>query len=272
VDSRQARTILECYRPGLDDPRGHPFAEALEQARQDPELARWLESEMAFDAALGTALRDAPVPADLRARILAARPQAVPAWWRRRLVAVAALAAVLIVSIAIVALERRASSSGFASYREQMGALVAGDYKLDVEAGELAGVQEFFARRHWPADYSVPAGLQGYPLEGAMAVEWHGHRISLICFGVEDDDNKDLWLFVADQDTVSDAPSSTALEFASAGKLMTASWSDARRIYLLAGRGDEESLRPFLPDHGAHGLGLPHAVVEVAMTGTVSRP
>jgi hypothetical protein len=251
VDSRQARAILACYRPGLDDPQGEPFAQALEQARRDPELARWLESEMAFDAAIGGRLREAPVPPDLLSRILAGHPVAAPVvWWRQRLVAFASLALALIAAIMIVALEQRASSSDFASYRGQMGALVAGDYKLDIETRELAVIQEFFARRHWPADYSVPAGLQGYPLEGAMAVEWHGHRISLICFGAEDDESKDLWLFVADHDTVPDAPSSTVPEFAPAGKLVTASWSSVGRVYLLAGRGDEQSLRGFLPDHG----------------------
>lgn len=251
MDSRQARTILACYRPGVDDPRSAPFAEALEQARRDPELARWLESETAFDAAIGARLKDAPVPPGLAARILAGRPAAAPAvWWRQPAVALASLAAVLVAAIVVVALERRASPSDFASYREQMGALVAGDYKMDVETRELPVIQDFFARRQWPADYSVPSNLQGYPLEGAMAVDWHGHRISVICFGAEGDDSKDLWLFVADRDIVSDAPLSTAPAFAPAGNLTTASWSAAGKVYLLAGRGDEQSLRGFLPGPG----------------------
>jgi hypothetical protein len=250
VDSRQAKAILACYRPGLDDSQSAPFDEALEQARRDPELARWLEREMAFDAAIGARVREAPVPPGLPSRILAGRPAAAVVWWRQPVVALASLAVVVVAAIVIVALERRASSSDFASYREQMGALVAGDYKMDVETRELPRIQEFFARRHWPADYSLPASLQGYPLEGAMAVEWHGHRISVICFGAEEDESKDLWLFVADHGTALDAPSSTAPEFTPAGKLMTASWSSAGKLYLLAGRGDEHSLRGFLPGPG----------------------
>jgi hypothetical protein len=250
VDSRQAKDILVCYRPGLDNSQSAPFAEALEQARRDPELARWLEREMAFDAAIGTRLREAPVPPGLASRILAGRPAPAVAWWRQPMVALASLAMVVAAAIVIVAIERRASSSDFASYREQMSALVAGDYKMDVETRELPRIQEFFVRRNWPADYSLPAGLQGYPLEGAMAVEWHGHRISVICFGAEEDDSKDLWLFVADHGTALDAPSSPVPVFAPAGKLMTASWSSAGKLYLLAGRGDEHSLRGFLPGPG----------------------
>jgi hypothetical protein len=247
VDSRQARTILACYRPGLDDPRSEPFAEALEQARRDPELALWLERENALDASIGAKLREAPVPPGLKSRILAGRPAVAPViWWRRPLVAFAPLAAILIAAIAIVALQWRSSSSGFPSYRRQMGALVAGDYKLDVEARDLPKLREFFAKRRWPADYSVPVSLEGYPLEGGMAVEWRGHKVSVICFGEEDDESKDLWLFVVERDALPDARSSVVPEFAPVSKLMTASWSSASKVYLLAGRGDEPSLRKYL--------------------------
>jgi hypothetical protein len=271
LDSREARIILACYRPGVDDSASEPFAGALAQARKDPELARWLEQESAFDAAIGDRLRDAPVPPDLHARILAGRPASRPvasqgapapgepapaaavpaAWWRRPLVAVPSLALVLIAAIVGVEIERRASPGDFKSWREEMGALVAGDYKLDLESRNLADLQSFFAGRQWPADYSVPTRLQAYPLEGGMAVEWHGHRISVICFGVENDDDKDLWLFIAGPDALSGAPSSPAPEFAPAGKLTTAAWSSNGKIYLLAGRGGEQSLREFLPERAA---------------------
>jgi hypothetical protein len=247
VDSRQAKTILACYRPGLDDPQIEPFAEAMEQTRRDPDLAGWLEREMALDAAISAKLRQTPVPLGLKTRILAGSPAAAPVvWWRRPLVAFAPLAAVLIAAVAVVTLEWRAPSIDFASYRGQMSALVAGEYKLDVEARELTRLREFFAARHWPADYSLPLSLQGYPLEGGMAVEWHGHKVSVICFGAEDDDSKDLWLFVTERDALPDAPSSAVPDLAPAAKLMTASWSSAGKVYLLAGRGDEQSLRNFL--------------------------
>jgi hypothetical protein len=249
LDSREARIVLGRYRPGLDDPRSAPFAEALELARTDPELTAWLEREVALDAAIGDKLRQADVPPDLASRILAGRPAMPPrAWWKRPLVSLPALALVAAAVIVVVALVRRAAPAGFPSYREQMGAIVAGDYKLNIESHDPAAVREFFARRQWPADYSVPARLQGYPVEGGMTVEWRGRRISLVCFGVEDDDDKDLWLFIAEPDAVPGAPPSSSPEFAPAGKLMTAAWSAARKIYLLASRGDERSLRELLPD------------------------
>ncbi len=247
MDRRQAKSVLACYRPGLDDPRSEPFAEALEQARGDPDLAHWLEAETALDAAIAAKVREARVPPDLEARILAHRPAAAPvAWWRRPLVAFAPVAAVLIAVIVFAAREWWAPPGDFASYRAQMSALVAGEYKLDVEARDLPTLRGFFARRGWPADYSAPPSLERYPLEGGMAVNWRGRKVSVVCFGVEDDESKDMWLFVVERGALPGAPSSSAPDFARVSKLMTASWSSADKLYLLAGRGDERALREFL--------------------------
>jgi hypothetical protein len=71
VDKHEAKAILACYRPGRDDPRDPEFAEALERARQDPQLARWLQGQMERDAALHRQFTEIPVPPFLRDRILA---------------------------------------------------------------------------------------------------------------------------------------------------------------------------------------------------------
>jgi len=247
VDSRQARDILACYRPGADDPQSEPFAAAMEQARRDPELSSWLEREIAFDAAIGAKLREAPVPVGLKTRILAGRPAAAPPLWRRRpLLALAPLALAAVAAIAFFLWDGRSSSAGFASYRGQMAALVSGEYKLDVETEDLPKLQTFFAERGWPADYAVPAALQGYPLEGGMAVRWHGERVSVVCFGSEDDESKDMWLFVVEARALPDAPPSVEPAFESVAALTTASWHYGGKVYLLAARGDGPNLRSFL--------------------------
>ncbi len=238
MDSREAREILACYRPGVDDPRSEPLAAALEQARRDPELALWLERELALDAAIGAKMRETPVPAGLKSRILAGRSAAAPPLWRRRpFLALAPLALAAIAAIALFLWDGRSSPAGFASYRAEMAALVSGEYKLDVETEDLPKLQAFFAERGWPADYAVPAALQGYPLEGGMAVRWHGEKVSVVCFGSEDDESKDLWMFVVEARVLPDAPASEAPEFSPVAKLATSSWRSGARIYLLARTG-----------------------------------
>ena len=247
MDSRQARDILACYRPGADDPQSEPFAAAMEQARRDPELSSWLEREIAFDAAIGAKLREAPVPVGLKTRILAGRPAAAPPLWRRRpLLALAPLALAAVAAIAFFLWDGRSSSAGFGSYRAEMAALVSGEYKLDVETEDFPKLQEFFAGRRWPADYAVPAALQGYPLEGGMAVRWHGQRVSVVCFGSDEDESKDMWLFVVDARALPDAPAPGEPVFDRVASVSMASWSAEGRLYLLAGPGDERSLRKFI--------------------------
>jgi hypothetical protein len=231
----------------VDDPDAPPFAAALEQARVDPELSRWLDRETAFDAAIGAKLREAPTPLGLRTRILAGRPaEATRSGWRRPAVVFAPLLFLAVVAATFVALEWRPSSGDFASYRGEMAALVSGDYKMDIEAPDLARLREFFAGRRWPSAYTVPPALEHYPLEGGMAVRWRGHEVSVICFGVENDESKDLFLFVIDRQALRGAPSTAGLEFERVAKLTTAAWTSGRHLYLLSGRADEPTLRKYL--------------------------
>lgn len=52
MDNREARFVLNAYRPGGQDAGDPRFAEALEQARRDPVLERWFSESLAFDAAM----------------------------------------------------------------------------------------------------------------------------------------------------------------------------------------------------------------------------
>ena len=62
----------------------------------------------------------------------------------------------------------------------------------------------------------------------------------MICFTSPEDST--LFLFVADNDELQQPPSPTP-EFRQVSKLITVSWSTGGKSYLLAGTGDEDSLR-----------------------------
>ena len=73
--------------------------EALAHARSDPELAKWLAEQTAFDAVISAKLQSVPVPRDLKATILAGRkviPVRPQPWWRRSLHPAAVAAALAI--------------------------------------------------------------------------------------------------------------------------------------------------------------------------------
>lgn len=85
MDNQEAKFILRAYRPGGADANNPTFAEALEQARRDPELSKWLEREQALDRAVAQKLRAVAAPAGLRETILAGgRVSRTPRlWWQR---------------------------------------------------------------------------------------------------------------------------------------------------------------------------------------------
>ena len=65
MDSREVKSILSIYRPGIDDDDPQ-FAEALAEAERDPELRAWLfEQGKSYDE-IREKLRGIIVPGDLR--------------------------------------------------------------------------------------------------------------------------------------------------------------------------------------------------------------
>jgi len=67
----EAKLILEVSRPGDEAAADPQLAAALALAQTDPELDAWLARERAWDAAIRRELRTVPVPADLKASLLA---------------------------------------------------------------------------------------------------------------------------------------------------------------------------------------------------------
>lgn len=70
MDKEQARQILSVYRAGSDDAQDPYFAEALQAAAADPDLATWFAEAQRFEAEMIALLQVAPAPAGLRDAIL----------------------------------------------------------------------------------------------------------------------------------------------------------------------------------------------------------
>ncbi|HEY5743266.1 MAG TPA: hypothetical protein VIS99_12055, partial [Terrimicrobiaceae bacterium] len=111
MDNEQAKLILQAYRPSGEDADDPFFSGALEQARVDPELAKWFAEQRAFDEAMRKALQERIPPAGLRDSILLARKlstlprqQLSRPFWQRP--GVMALAASIIVLLAVAVLVR----------------------------------------------------------------------------------------------------------------------------------------------------------------------
>src|SRR5947209_7636374 len=96
MDCKNARLLLEFARPGGRELEAAD-AEALHQHLAEcSECAALAHDEQRADEHLGRAMRDVPVPAGLRERVLKRLSVERDAWYRRWLVRWAAAAAVLL--------------------------------------------------------------------------------------------------------------------------------------------------------------------------------
>ena len=242
MNIEEAKLILSAYRPDGQDADDPQFQEALELTKHDPDLARWFAKARAWDARVGAKLRHAASPPpDLRSTLLAQRKIIRPfPWWRRPAWVATAVAACVGLLLLIGAMFVTPSPDRpFAQYREAMADFVEARLdRLDLESQDVQTLQRWLGENQAPTDFTLPAGLNGRPALGCRLVEWNGHKISLLCFELEN--RRMAHLLVVDRSALRNPPGS-APEYARFGTIATASWSHGERVYLLASHGTLQS-------------------------------
>ena len=244
MDNEEAKFILRaCRRDGRDE-RDPVFSEALEQARRDPALARWLEDEHRLDAALAKKLRGIPAPAGLKASILAGMKASQPA---KRTLWHLAPAAAVIFALCVVAgtLWMPARSNHLAVFQSDMAEFLSGKFTLDFPNTDLGEVRHWFGQMLDLKDYDVPPALAAQlPVMGCLSIDWHGKKAGLICFHTAD--GKMVHLIVLHRADLPGAALSRDPKFGRRGEWNTATWSGSDKIYLLASQMDEAALKALL--------------------------
>ena len=147
MNRSQASQILLLYRPGTADAHDSEVAAALELSRRDPELGRWLEQHLAFQAAMRSKLRQVEVPEHLKAQILASRNIVRPRLWPARgpvwqLAAAAAI--LLLLGLAALWMQPR-TPDHFADFQDRMVRTVLRQYRMDVVTDDMRQVRRFMA-------------------------------------------------------------------------------------------------------------------------------
>ncbi len=247
MDNEEAKLILSAFRPGGEDGSDPFFAEALERARVDPELAGWFAQEQKFDRDMVRELQAQEPPERLRQSLLHGSkvillPRARPLWARP--VSWIALAAALAVFFGLGLLSqqsRRPTVTGAQLAREVIELAESGNIahgKVSVNPDEL---KSWLATRGSPHDFTIPAGLSGYPGVGCQAYLLNGIKVSLICFQLANEEV--VHLFVVDQDALKNAPGELPSIIRDRDKV-AATWSAGGKTFVLMGmQTSEETLR-----------------------------
>jgi len=247
MDNEQAKLILSAYRHTGEEASDSFFSEALEQARVDPELARWFADERRFDQAMTRTLRAQKPPEHLRQTLMLGN-KVVSLHRRRPLwaqpVSWLALAAALALFLGLGILFHQSgqpSLTGSQFAREIIEMAESGKITLGKMSSNPEELKSWLATRGSPHDFTIPASLRGYPGVGCQTYVVNGTKVSLLCFMLGMD--QVVHLFVVDEKVLEDAPREKP-SFIREHDKIAATWSVGGKTYLLMGMNvSEETLR-----------------------------
>jgi hypothetical protein len=249
MDNEEAKLILIAYRPGGEDASDPFFAAALEQARLDPELGRWLTEQRRLDQKIQSTLKVDMPPNGLRESLLLS--QKVVHMERRGIrgmitspVSWLGMAAVLALFLGVSLLFHP-----FGLFPTQMteGQFVAAIHdmsdkglislgKMDSNIGEL---HSWLAAQGAPHDFSIPAKMNHLESLGCQSFIVNGVKVSLICYMLDKD--RFVHLFVIDQGAIKNPPGESPSILHNDDRMM-ATWSNSGHIFLLTGTDLDEGI------------------------------
>jgi hypothetical protein len=258
VNRDEAKIILQLYRPNTADADNPQIAEALALAKSDAELARWLEEHCARQNMLREKFRQIAAPAGLKEQIISEQAAFSKGNSpRQKIVLIAAVTAIVASLAVIVSLYlphggngNQTNSNTLSNYQNQMAYVATSGYGMNFPTNDLSQIRAYLAQNAASSDYTLPAPLEKTATTGCAIEDWQGKKVSMICFrtgkSLPPGQQGDLWLFVVDRVSVKGAPDTASPQFSKVNQLITATWTQGGKLYLLATKGDEQVLRKFL--------------------------
>ena len=247
----EAKNILLLHRPGTAEADDPQIAEALALAKHDPELAVWLEAHCALQVAVGEKFHQIAVPAGLKEQIISEQAASEKRIFQRQAIRFALAAIILLFgALAIFWLPQRAQDDTLSIYQNQMVGIALRGYGMDLVTNDPSQIRTYLAQKQSPSDYVLPAALQKAGIVGCAIEGWQNAKVSMICFRtgktLAQGEQSDLWLFVVDRALVSGSFDGNSPQFSKVNRLITATWTQGDKLYLLGTTGDEQTIRKFL--------------------------
>jgi hypothetical protein len=249
MDNREAKFILNAYRPGGQDANDPRFAEALEQVRRDPILQRWFDESVAFDAAMTEKLFATSVPSDLRENILTGvKITRAPHWknpWRKWAIA----AAVVLSATLGVLIWNNTRPAPVAGWQLQaldaiLSSIARNESHFDVISRNPADLVKWLRENSAPVAKKLPNDLDKLPSIGCKTFFWRGKPVSLICFTIPE--GRAIHLVMTTVSAESDRAVKHRAKVIQQGHWATATWREGDMIYMLALDGSRDELRAYL--------------------------
>ncbi|HEY8901050.1 MAG TPA: hypothetical protein VIM61_11620 [Chthoniobacterales bacterium] len=244
----EAKIILSAYRPDRDDAEDPAFAEAFGWLDRDDELAEWFAESQAFDQDMRAAFASIQPPPGLKETLLAAAKttpiSSSPAFWRRPEFAMAAVLAVML-GVSGLWLGLGLGGASMIAIRKEIPQLTATHHHpFGARGDDMGAIRDWLGAHGGIADFTVPAGLQAAHGVGCEVKSIDGAKVSILCFHLPG--NGTAHLYVIDRSELGNPPRDGQPQMLQMGEYAMASWSFGNRSYILAMRGDENSVRALL--------------------------
>ena len=245
MDKQQVKLVLQALRPNGQDAAKPAFAEALALAKADAELEAWWAAQQDFDRRVAAKLGEVPLPADLRATILAGRkieqfqPRPQMGLW----LAAAAVLAILCVAGTLMQVAAHAPVTRTEYTASVLTFLNHDAPVLGMTSSDHTKIEAWLKERDAPMG-TLPAKMAALPTVGCQKYVLHGHVVSLICFAMAGGGLAHL--FIVDRQALSDPPGPSSPDMQQIQGWSTASWSDTRMSYMLATQAGPDSLKQLL--------------------------
>ncbi len=132
-------------------------------------------------------------------------------------------------------------------YRNRVVRKAVRTYSLDLETNSVPEIRSYLAQHQAHADFKTPATLDAAAAVGCGVLSWQGNRVSMVCFHsgrtLAAGQKTDLLLFVVDRNALPNPPPEDTPVMASIGKVLTTSWSNGNKTYVLARLENDAALR-----------------------------
>jgi len=240
--------LYRCGTADADDPQ---IAEALGLAERDRELKDWLGRHCAQQFVLREKFRQITAPAGLKEQIISEQAaQEKTIFWRQKFTLAAVAVLMFLTALIPFWFSHRGHDDTLAIYRNRMAGVALRGYAMDLAVNNAEQIRAYLAQNHAPADFVLPPGLKQATLTGCAVENWQSAKVSMICFHTGKlpaaKGSSDLWLFVVDRASVKDAPIGSSPQFSKVNRLITATWTQGDKLYLLGTEGDEQAIRQYL--------------------------
>jgi hypothetical protein len=248
MDNREAKFILNAYRPGGQEANDPRFAEALALAQRDPILEQWFRDSLTLDAAMVEKVGAIAAPVDLRENILVGVKVSRPSRWRTPLIGWAIAATLLVAAIAASLILRETTKPRLVGWQSEglqmVSSLVSGRAQFDAQSRSGADLIGWLETNRAPSAERLPKKVENLVSLGCKAFLWNEELVSVICF--KRPDGGLIHLVIRNASSPSDRALKREPEFVRQGEWATATWREGDKVYMLALEGSPEQLRAYL--------------------------